>query len=485
MSLKTYAGKRDFNVTSEPAAESGRGHERPIFVIQEHHASRLHWDFRLEADEVLKSWAVTKEPVPDTSIRRLAVEVEDHPLAYADFSGDIPEGEYGAGHVEIWDHGTYRNLMAGKEKPMTLAESIEAGHVEVELHGKKLRGGFALIRMKGNDGRNWLLVKMKDDEARHDSKAQEAAKKEKPEHAKPTGRRRTQRQERPAPPEEIECSSTGKMMFPETGITKGDVLAYYGRIADRLIPHLRDRPMTLERLPDGLASAKSPHFWQKDTPDYYPDWIPRAALETEDGRTVEYLLVNDRQTLLYLVNQGTITFHPWLSRIGSLDRPDYVLFDLDPGESSFADAIAVAREIRSVLANEGIDAYAKSSGKTGLHVLAPWHGDGAYDEARTWAMEIAECVTDSLPDAATTERRKSARRGRLYLDVMQNARGHHVVPPYVLRAVPGATISTPLRWEEVTDDLAPDRFDIGSIFRRISHQKDDPIAPLLAAFRNK
>ncbi|MCA1481258.1 DNA polymerase ligase N-terminal domain-containing protein, partial [Bradyrhizobium sp. NBAIM08] len=141
-----YKRKRDFNVTAEPGPTVAKPGREPIFVIQEHHATRLHYDFRLEADGVLKSWAVTKEPPTETGVRRLAIEVEDHPVAYAPFSGDIPKGQYGAGHVEIWDAGTYANVMESKPEPLSITESIDAGHVEVDLRGTKLNGKFALIR---------------------------------------------------------------------------------------------------------------------------------------------------------------------------------------------------------------------------------------------------------------------------------------------------------------------------------------------------
>ena len=153
MALKEYRAKRDFRKTPEPAAEPGKGHRRPIFVVQEHHASRLHYDFRLEADGVLKSWAVPKEPSSDPAQKRLAVHVEDHPLPYAKFEGTIPQGEYGAGTVRIWDQGTYENLLAEKPEPQTVSEGIEAGRLEFVLHGQKLQGKFALIRMKGRGGR--------------------------------------------------------------------------------------------------------------------------------------------------------------------------------------------------------------------------------------------------------------------------------------------------------------------------------------------
>src|ERR671936_114384 len=163
-SLAEYRRKRDFRRTPEPSGRHSRAERQPVFVVQEHDASRLHYDFRLEAEGVLKSWAVPKAPSMDPAQKRLAIQVEDHPLAYATFTGTIPEGQYGAGTVSIWDQGTYDNLLADKPAPQTVTEGIDAGHLEVVLHGKKLRGQFALIRMrgKGRGKAQWLLIKMQD-----------------------------------------------------------------------------------------------------------------------------------------------------------------------------------------------------------------------------------------------------------------------------------------------------------------------------------
>jgi bifunctional non-homologous end joining protein LigD len=269
-------------------------------------------------------------------------------------------------------------------------------------------------------------------------------------------------------------------MFPEVGITKGDVLRFYERIAPRLLSHLRDRPMTLERFPEGLTGTQAPHFWQKNTPSYYPEWIPRVTLPSEDGQLVTYALVNDAATLLYLVNQGTLTFHPWLSRLQNLDRPDFVIFDLDPGTATFADTVAVAKQLHTILAGEQVASYLKTSGKTGLHIMVPWHQAEGYDAARDWAMGIALRLVADLPDIATVERRKDRRQKKVYVDILQNARGHHAVPPYVLRAVPQATVSTPLTWAELTPTLEPRRYNLKTIFRRLARQKTDLMAPLVA-----
>lgn len=481
MALETYQQKRHFNTTPEPRPRRGQAHRRPLFVVQEHHASRLHYDFRLEADGVLKSWAVPKQPSLNPALKRLAIQVEDHPLEYANFSGEIPAGQYGAGVVHIWDKGTYENLLARQPHPQSIAEGINAGHLEVHLHGRKLKGHFALIRMARRSHKaSWLLIKMQDAEARPDSLAGKSTTtastpqslRTRP--AVPRARASSQ------PPATLTFTHQDKMIFPEVGITKGDLLRFYERIAPRLLPHLRDRPMTVERFPEGLTGTEAPHFWQKNTPAYYPAWIPRVTLPSEDCQQVTYALVNDTATLLYLVNQGTLTFHPWLSRIQHLDQPDFVIFDLDPGAATFANAVVVAKYLHALLEEEKVASYLKTSGKTGLHIMVPWHHAAGYDAARDWAMGMALRAVAGLPDVATVERQKDRRQRKVYVDVLQNARGHHVVPPYVLRAVPQATVSTPLTWAELTSTLEPRRYNLKTIFRRLARQKTDLIASLLA-----
>ena len=260
-------------------------------------------------------------------------------------------------------------------------------------------------------------------------------------------------------------------MFPEAGVTKGELIEFYLKIADKLVPHLRDRPVTLERLPDGIGEGK-PRFWQKNTPTYYPDWIPRVEIPSGEGKKVQYALVNDVETLAYLVNQGTITFHPFLSRVQDLDRPDFVLFDLDPGGAKFADVVKIANTVHKILDKAGAESFPKTSGKSGLHVMTPWKGRGGFDGARAWAMKVAVETVGALPDLVTTERMKSAREGRVYLDVIQNGPGKHAVPPYVVRATPGATVSTPLEWKQVTPKLDPKEFDVRTVPKRLGRRSD-------------
>lgn len=481
MALEEYRAKRDFRQTREPLPGKGKPNRKPIFVVQEHHATRLHYDFRLEDEGVLKSWAVPKQPSLDPADKRLAVRVEDHPLAYASFKGTIPEGQYGAGKVAIWDHGTFENLLTERPVPQTITEGIENGRLEFRLHGKRLQGEFALIRMRmaGRGKENWLLIKKRDEFARRspDQKDHTGTSTKRVSRA-----RRTAAPQLVAPttePRAVTFTNTDRVLFADAGITKGDVLEYYRRISKRLIPYLRDRPVTLERLPEGVGGPDRPHFWQKNTPKYYPAWIPRINLTAEKGHEVQYVLVNDQQTLLYLVNQGTLTFHVWFSRVGDLDRPDFVLFDLDRNRATFADVVTVARHLHERLKKSRTPAFVKTTGKTGLHVLVPWKQPGDFEAARTWASTVARETVTELPGLATAEIRKAQRGKRVYMDVMQNVRGHHAVPPYVLRAVAGAPVSTPLDWDELTPNLDPREFTLRTILRRLSRQKRDPMAGLL------
>lgn len=482
MPLDEYKAKRDFQKTREPAgAGKKKPHERPIFVVQEHHASTLHYDFRLEADGVLKSWSVPKGPSMDPAVKRLAVQVEDHPIAYATFEGTIPKGQYGGGEVKIWDRGTYESLMEEKAEPQTAGEAIEAGRIEFVMDGQQLKGRFTLIRMKprGKGKPQWLLMKLKDEFAAAGSEGASAGHEAAPREARP--KPAAPKPPRRKPPARVELTHPDRVVYPEAGLTKADVFAYYQKVADRLLPFLKDRPITLERLPEGLNEG-GPHFWQKDTPASYPDWIPRIELPTEEGKPVRYALVNDEATLLYLVNQGTLTFHVWASRVKDLDRPDFVLFDLDPGKASFADVVEVAHAVKAELDGRDCPSFVKTSGKSGLHVLTPWTQAGGFDEARAWALEIAARVAEANPKLATVEIRKAKRGNRVYIDVLQNARGHHAVPPYVLRAIPRATVSTPLDWKEVTDRLDPAAFTTKKLLNRLARRRTDPLAGLIASF---
>ena len=284
---------------------------------------------------------------------------------------------------------------------------------------------------------------------------------------------------KPQKEEDVQFTHLDRVVFPESGLTKGDVLEFYSKVADKLLPHLKDRPVTVERYPDGVGEKKQ-HFWQKNSPEYYPKWIERLKVKDEDGKVVNYAIVNDLRSLLYLANQNALTFHISFSRKGSLKQPDFVLFDIDPHQSTFANAVTVAKKVHELLDEEGVENFVKTTGKSGLHVETPWDKKrGDYAAAREWALAIANRVAAALPKIATTERMIAKRGNRVYVDVMQNSEGKHAVPPYVIRATANGSVAMPLDWSELTARLTPGKFDLKTAMKRILGMKADPLAALL------
>lgn len=246
----------------------------------------------------------------------------------------------------------------------------------------------------------------------------------------------------------VAVSKLDKVLFPDAGYTKGDVIRYYRDIATFMVPETKGRPMTLERFPDGLHGER---VFSKGIPKYFPPWIARAKLKKEGG-TVTHVVSNDAATLVYLANQATITQHVGLSRVDRIDRPDQVMFDLDPATDDFAPVRHAARVVKSLLEDVGLIPFVKTSGSKGLHVVAPLDRSATYDEVRPFARDFAHLLAARHPGELTIEHRKDKRRGRLLLDWMRNAYGQTAVAPYSLRARPGAPVAMPIDWDEVDDD---------------------------------
>jgi bifunctional non-homologous end joining protein LigD len=759
--LREYERKRDPKKTPEPFGGK-RGTKEPIFVVQRHDARRLHYDFRLERDGALASWAVPKGVPLEPGEQHLAVHVEDHPLDYATFEGEIPKGEYGAGTVEIWDAGTYE-----------LLEEKRGGGLTVRLHGKKLEGTWGLIPAKlGGDEKNWLIIRKREDgarpsgsrrtykpmlatlaepnqmprvdgweyeikwdgyrivarvaggeaqlrtrkdqdyTARFDKVARELVKALKTpdcvvdgevcaldadgrpsfsamQQAKPDtpivyyvfdllevdgepvideplserrqrlrrlldGRNRTVqfsesfgdgpallraageqrlegvmgkrlesrylpgkrsrdwlkfkthgeqelviagytrgkgrrewsfgslvlavngreglewagnvgtgfddaeierilkklrplerktspfpqapkmprvrkddvvwvepklvaeisfaewthdgrlrapvyqglredkdaqevRRELPGEPPNgiptvitkgkrvLRLSNLDKAFWPDEGITKGDLLAYYRDVASAAVPHLRDRPFTLKRYPDGWQGK---FFFQKDKPGGMPEWMPTVNIEvtTRDRprqrRRIDAPLVNDELGLLWVVNMGCIDLNTWYSRVDKLDRPDFVLFDLDPSpDVGFRETVQVALLVKEALDALGLESFPKTSGADGMHVLVPVERRHTYGDTREFAEIVARALASTHRGLVTTEWSKSKRRGVL-IDANQNGEGKTIASVYSVRPKEGAPVSTPLRWEEVDESLDPAAFTMDVVRQRVAEHGD-------------
>jgi bifunctional non-homologous end joining protein LigD len=746
VSLDEYRRKRRPDKTPEPFGNAREGVERPRFVIQRHDARRLHYDFRLERNGALASWAVPKGIPLRRGERHLAVHVEDHPLEYGDFEGTIPAGEYGAGTVEIWDRGTY-----------DLIEEKRDGGLTVRLSGDRLDGVWTLVpaALDGNP-KNWLLLRkdagagggnrlqpmlatasdtlprgegwvyepkwdgfraivtvsggevtltsrngndltgrfrdvahaaasairssdavldgeicaldesgrsrfsllqdgggtlvlvlfdlleleseqllgeplterrrrllklvgrsssvlvspqFDDGEAllaaartqelegvvakqegsgyrpgRRSAEWQKVKLRQTQDvviagYTRGQGRRTAafgaliagmpdagglrwagnvgtgfsdreivrlrellaplQRADSPfadvpnmprvrrsdivwvepelvaevefaewthegrlrspsylrlredkAVPDvrrermpvaavmkrgrrELRFSNLDKPFWPELGITKGDLIAYYRDVAEVLVPHLRGRPFTMKRYPDGWQGK---NFFQKNAPSHMPDWIERAPFpaSTRDGerKIIEYAVVNDDLSLLWMANMGCIDLHTWASRVDRPERPDWVMFDLDPSEGAgFGEVIEVAQLVKQTLDLLELESYPKTSGSRGMHVLVPIARRHSFDDVREFAGIVAGALARAHPRLATTEWAKEKRRGVL-VDANQNGPGRTNAAVYSVRPRAGATVSTPLRWNEVVSGLDPTAFTMDVVLDRVARHGD-------------
>jgi bifunctional non-homologous end joining protein LigD len=269
--------------------------------------------------------------------------------------------------------------------------------------------------------------------------------------------------------EVVQITRPEKVLFPRDGIIKRELVDYYRRIAPAMLPHLRGRPIAMQRYPDGISA---PGFFQKKAAAYYPTWLATATLAKQNG-SVRYVICKDAATLVYLANQAVITPHAWLSRADKPDYPDQMIFDLDPPDGDFGVVRRAALKLRELLEQRGLEAFPKTTGARGLHVLVPLNRRQDFDAVRKFAREIAHELADSDPEHLTTEIRKNKRAGRIFIDTARNAYGQTAAPPYAVRARDGAPIAAPVTWEEVEgSQLKPDQFNIRNIFDRLERIGD-------------
>ena len=253
-------------------------------------------------------------------------------------------------------------------------------------------------------------------------------------------------------------------------MTKRDVLNYYDAVADLILPHLLDRPLSLKRYPNGI---KEQYFFQKHTPEAYPAWLRTELIDSDHAGAINYVFAQDRSSLLYLVNLGCIDHNPWMSRSGSLDHPDWVLIDLDPQECPYDLIVEAALLVKQVLDEIGLAGYPKTTGGDGMHVYIPVEPGYTYEETRTFAELISRLVTHRKPQVFTTPRTVSKRqKNRVYFDHLQNGKSKTIAAPYVLRAYPGAPVATPLEWAEVRPGLDPKQFTIANARQRFREKGD-------------
>jgi bifunctional non-homologous end joining protein LigD len=513
--LAPYRSKRDFARTPEPSGDSalsGTGVGSRRFVVQRHRARRLHYDFRLEIDGVLVSWAVPKGPTLDPGVRRAAFRVEDHPIEYIDFEGVIPAGEYGGGDVIVWDTGTWQPQEAGD--PPDPGGALTVGELHLDLYGQKLRGRFVLVRTsRGGSGKEeWLLLHKRDEFAaegwtaedhlrsvlsgrtndevkadperiwRSDLPASRAAVAVKPSSATVSDdelrRLDTLRSQGVwhVFGRDLRVSNLGKVLFPprpgENPVTKRDLLRYAAQIAPTVLPYLIRRPLNMHRYPNG-AQAKG--FWHKELPEHAPDWLPRwTNPEADPGETQIYLVVDEPAALIWAANFGALEWHAWTSRIDHPHQPTYALIDLDPGDlTSWQDLLVLARLHRTAFEHLGVHARPKLTGRRGIQIWVPIIRGPDFAATRAWVERLSRTVAAVVPELVSWKWQVNERGGLARLDYTQNAINKTLVAPYSPRPAPGAPVSAPIDWDELDDPhLTPDAFTIRTILPRIADKGD-------------
>ncbi|HCP08457.1 MAG TPA: DNA ligase D, partial [Candidatus Moranbacteria bacterium] len=267
----------------------------------------------------------------------------------------------------------------------------------------------------------------------------------------------------------LKLTNPDKVYWPDEGHTKGDMIEYYRKVSRYILPHLKDRPQSLHRFPDGISGES---FFQKDMKDL-PEWVETVKIRSDSGkRMTNYMLCQDEAALVYMANLGSIEINPWNSRVNSLDNPDYMVLDIDPGDIAFTETVRVALETKKVLDQIGIKGFCKTSGSRGLHIYVPLRPGYDYDQVKEFARLINMIVHARLPETTSLERNPEKRKKKIYLDFLQNRKGQTMAAPYSLRPKPGATVSAPLEWKEVNQRLDPKKFNIKTIFKRLEKKGD-------------
>lgn len=365
----------------------------------------------------------------------------------------------------------YSNGRDLREQPLRERKKVLEGAFEDQrhvIHNGHLKGGPVVAKnldseYKSGTTSDWLLledarlVEKSEEPVKEKKKAKVAAK---PKKYQPVSVGR----------DEARLTHPDKIYFPEDGITKGDVFEYYRKISPYILPYLLDRPESLNRHPNGINQAG---FYQKDVTGYHPKWFKTERIFSESSdKSINYALIQDERSLLYVANLGCIELNPWFSRRQNLDKPDFLVIDLDPDDNDFDHVIEVAHAVHDLLEEIGAPSFVKTSGATGIHIGVPMAARYTFEEAKEFSEDVCKIIQKKFPTTTSVERSPNRRRKKIYLDFLQNRRGQTLAAPYCLRPKPGAPVSMPLTWKELKQGVSPSDFNIHNALARIKKTKD-------------
>jgi len=492
--LKEYNKKRNIAKSNEPAGivQKDRKSEL-IFSVQHHIASHDHFDLRLQWRGVLLSFAIPKGPSLNPEDKRLAIKVEDHPLDYADFEDIIPKGNYGEGTVMLWDSGTwnpYKNV----------DKSLKTGELKFELYGKRLKGQWALIKLKTKEDNEWLLIKEKDSFAKNDDgimqfdtsiktnrTMDEITNNEKPKmksnvfKLSKLMKNMITKVGKDIYVGKVKISNPNKLLFDKPKIKKIDIVLYYAYMSKFIMPYIEGRVLSVIRCPNGVngekfykkhpteSSSENVKVVQIESVDKLYDKTKKAkSKDEEQEKNTDYFYIDKIDGLIFETQMNTIEFHPWGSKYKTLAKPDIMVFDLDPNKGlSIKKLRQGVRDLKSILDTLHIVSFLKTSGGKGYHIVVPFQPSVDWKTFRDFSKRIAETMEKIWPDRYTSNMRMEKRKGRIFIDWERNIRGATSVAPYSIRIRPNAPVSMPILWEEL-DTIKPNQITMKKALKKVS-----------------
>ena len=437
-SLIEYNKKRNFSKTKEPIGKKKGSSKRLKFIVQHHIATKDHYDLRLEYKGVYVSFAIPKGPSFNPKDKRLAVKVEDHPISYGNFEGTIPDGEYGAGTVMLWDKGYYK-----------INEIDINKYIKFTLYGKRLIGNWTLVKFKDN---NWLLIKEKD-EFVGDVDINE--------YSTSIKTNRTMNEIKLGL-DDINITSGDKIIYSKYKITKKDIIEYYKLVSDRMMPFLYNRLISTVRSPNGINEEK---FFMKHLNTNSKN-IGKKKFKKND-----YYYIKNVSGLIEEVQMNSYEFHMWGSKKNKIKSPDIMVFDLDPDTNlEIKEVRKCALELKKILDELDLNSYLKTSGGKGYHIFVPINVS-SYKLLEKISKNIVNVLINKYPDKYTTNIRKDKRKNKILIDYYRNKLGATSVCPYSLRLKENASISFPISWDDI-NHIKPDTVTINNVKKHLI--KDDP-----------